>query len=59
MRFTIDIDVDALTGEPRQEIARILRFWAGALPKMELAAGLDQELMDSAYASVGSMRLSG
>lgn len=57
MYFTIEIDVDALSGEPRAEIARILRYWAGALPTMELAAGLEQPLMDSDYTGVGSLRV--
>lgn len=57
MHFRIDIDVDALSGEPRAEIARILRYWAGALPQMELATGLEQQLMDSEYSSVGSLQV--
>ena len=55
MRFVMDIDMDALKNKPEQEIARILRYWAGALPRMELAAGTDQVLMCSAYAPVGHL----
>jgi hypothetical protein len=57
MRFVIDIDLDALTDHPEKEIARILRYWAGALPQMGLAAGTDQVLMDSAYMPVGHLRI--
>jgi len=55
MRFVMDIDIDALKDKPEQEIARILRYWAGALPQMGLAAGTDQVLMDSAYTPVGHL----
>jgi hypothetical protein len=57
MRFVMDIDLDALNDQPEKEIARILRYWAGALPQMELAAGTDQVLMDSAYTPVGHLRV--
>jgi len=57
MRFVMDIDMDALTGEPEKEIARILRFWAGALPRMELTPGTEQALMDSSYTPVGHLRV--
>ena len=57
MRFVMDIDMDALNDKPGQEIAGILRYWAGALPRMELAAGTDQVLMGSAYAPVGHLRI--
>ena len=57
VHFTMEIDIEALSGEPRAEIARILRFWAGAVPKMELTSGLEQELMDSQYSPVGNVRV--
>ena len=57
MRFVMDIDLDALKDKPEQEIARILRYWAGALPQMGLAVGTDQVLMDSAYRPVGHLRV--
>ncbi|HET6651985.1 MAG TPA: hypothetical protein VFH10_05030 [Nocardioides sp.] len=59
MRFVIDIDMDAITGGAPQEIARILRYWAGALPQMELTTGVEQELMDSSYSPVGHLRVTG
>ena len=57
MRFVMEIDMDALTNEPETEIARILRYWAGALRQMELVAGTEQALMDSAYTAVGRLRV--
>ena len=57
MRFVMDIDVDALKDQPEEEITRILRYWAGALPQLGLAAGTDQVLMDSAYTPVGHLRV--
>jgi hypothetical protein len=58
MRLVIDIDMDAVASEVDKEIARILRYWAGALPQMELTPGTDQVLMDSTYATVGHLRIS-
>jgi hypothetical protein len=57
MRFVIDIDLDAVTGTPEDEVGRILRYWAGALKQMELGAGTELELMDSTYAPVGHLRV--
>lgn len=57
MRFVIEIDMDAVKDKPQEEIARILRYWAGALPQLELTAGTEQALMDSAYSPVGHLRV--
>jgi hypothetical protein len=57
MRLVIDIDMDAVTGEVEREVARILRYWAGALTQMDLAPGADQVLMDSSYSPVGHLRI--
>jgi len=57
MRFVIDIDLDAVTGTPEDEVGRILRDWAGALKQMELGAGTEVELMDSTYTPVGQLRV--
>jgi hypothetical protein len=53
----MDIDIDALKDKPEEEVARILRYWAGALPQMDLATVTDQVLMDSAYRPVGHLRV--
>ncbi len=57
MRFVIDIDMDAIPQRTPHEIARILRYWAGALPQMDLSPGVEQELMDSSYSPVGLLRV--
>jgi hypothetical protein len=60
MRFVLEVDLDAgaLAGEDRAaELGRILRYWAGAMKQVELAPGARQDLMDSAYAPVGSWRI--
>jgi hypothetical protein len=57
MRLLIDIDLAAVTGEVDKEIARILRYWAGAVPQMELGPGTEQVLMDSTYSPVGHLRV--
>ena len=59
MRLVIDIDLDAVTGTPEEEVGRILRYWAGALKQMELADGTQYELMDSTYTPVGHLRVTG
>jgi hypothetical protein len=55
MHLTIDIDVDALSGEPAAEIGRILRYWAGAMKQLDLTPGLSHDLMDSEYKAVGTL----
>ena len=57
MHFVIDIDLDAVTGNPEHEVGRILRFWAGALKQMELVPGIEHELSDSEYQVVGHLRV--
>ena len=66
MRLVIDIDIDAFPGDPEKpddrhttgkEMARILRYWAGALPGMDLVIGTEQVLMDSSYNPVGHLRV--
>jgi hypothetical protein len=57
MHFAIDIDLDAVTGSPEEEVGRILRYWAGALKQMQLGAGTELELMDSTYTPVGHLRV--
>jgi hypothetical protein len=53
MKFTLEIDLDALTGNTEEEVGRILRYWGGSMKQLELAEGDAQDLYDSAYAKVG------
>lgn len=39
------------------ELGRILRFWGGAFPKMDLEPGQGSALMDSAHREVGQWRI--
>jgi hypothetical protein len=57
MHFAIDIDLDAVTGSPEQEVGRILRYWAGALKQMQLTVGTEHELSDSEYKVVGLLKV--
>lgn len=61
MRFVLEVDLDAgqLAGENRAaELARILRYWAGAMKQLPpLAPGDRQELSDSDYTVVGAWRV--
>jgi hypothetical protein len=57
MRFVLEVDLDKLTGDANAEVARILRYWAGAVRQLELTPDLEQTLMDSGYSPVGSLRV--
>jgi hypothetical protein len=57
MRLVIDLDIDRLPNDQGRQAARILRFWAGALPQMDLTRPAEHALMDSNYQPVGSLRL--
>jgi hypothetical protein len=57
MRLVIDIDLDRLPDDQGREAGRILRYWAGALPQMDLTEPTEHSLRDSNYQDVGSLRL--
>lgn len=58
MRFTMDIDLAALTGDTEAELGRILRYWGGNLKYYDLTQPVPPvECSDSAYAVVGSWRV--
>jgi len=56
-RLVIDLDLDLLPNEPAKEVRRILGFWTAWLPKMDLSQPTEQELHDSNYRAVGTLRL--
>lgn len=57
MKITLEIDLDAVP-EPRgDEVGRILRYWGGAAPQLDLTAPADLPLMDSGYQQVGTLRI--
>jgi hypothetical protein len=49
MRLVIDPDLDRLPNARAKEAVRILRYWAGWLPQMDLARPTEQALMDPDY----------
>lgn len=55
--MTLDIDLDALTGEHDAEVGRILRYWGGAMKQLDLTQPFEHELSDSEYQVVGSIKL--
>jgi len=57
VRLVIDIDLDRLPNDQGNEASRILRYWAGALPQLDLAQAAEHTLMDSDYQPVGSLQL--
>ena len=57
MRLVIDLDLGLLPNDPAQEVRRILGFWTAWLPKMDLTQPTEQELHDSEYQAVGTLRL--
>lgn len=57
MRLVIDLDLERLPNDPAQEVRRIFGFWTAWLPKMDLTQPTEQELHDSNYQAVGTLRL--
>jgi hypothetical protein len=56
-RLIIDLDLNRLPNDRAKEASRILRYWAGALPRMDLTQPAEHALMDSNYRAVGRLRL--
>jgi hypothetical protein len=57
MRLVIDLNLDKLPNDQAKEAVRILRYWTGWLPQMDLTYPTEQALMDSDYRAVGTLRL--
>ena len=53
MKYTLEVELDALSGDTQDELARILRYWAGNLQHCELGPGATEDIMDSEYVRVG------
>lgn len=54
----LEVHLDAVTGEPADELARILRYWAGNLKHYDLGTPQSEIIRDSAYREVGRWSLS-
>jgi len=57
MKFTLEVDLDRVAGDPVIELERILRYWGGNMRHYDIAAPVTTEVSDSAYTVVGSWSL--
>jgi hypothetical protein len=58
MRFVMEVDLSAMAdGREADELARILRYWAGAVKQVPLTPGTSHALHDSEYTEVGSWEI--
>jgi len=58
MKFTLDVDLSRVAGDPTSELERILRYWGGNMRHYDLTQPVTTEVSDSEYAVVGSWTLS-
>lgn len=62
MKFTLEVDLETLpdgvdNAARADELARILRYWAGAMKHYELTDGDGSAIYNSAYREVGAWRI--
>jgi len=57
MRFIMEVDLDAVTGDPAAELGRILRYWGGNTKHLDLTAPLRMAVSDTEYKEVGELRV--
>jgi hypothetical protein len=54
----MEVDLSAMAdGREPDELARILRYWAGAVKQVKLAPGTSEPVYDSDYTEVGSWEI--
>jgi hypothetical protein len=53
MKFILEVDLARFERDAGKELGRILRYWGGAMDKVELADGANQQIYDSDYRHVG------
>ena len=60
MKFTLEVELDDTAPDDvvLSELGRILRYWAGNLKHYPLTDGQSEVVSDSAYAAVGTWRIS-
>lgn len=58
MEFTLTIDLDRITGDTGHELARILRYWAGAIQPSDLSPGSSMNIYDPHFHRVGRWQVS-
>ena len=57
MKFILEVDLDGFGDEIGKELGRILRYWGGAAPHLDLSAEATQAVYDSAYREVGHWKI--
>lgn len=58
MKFRLEVDMDALTGDHTQELGRILRYWAAGLKHYRFEDRPTETLYDSSHTEVGTWKVS-
>jgi hypothetical protein len=57
MRFILEVDLDAVAGDPSAELGRILRYWGGNTKHLDLTTAQRHAVTDTEYAEVGELRV--
>jgi hypothetical protein len=57
MRFVMEVDLDAVAGEPAAELGRILRYWGGNTKHLDLTVPQRHAVSDTEYVDVGELRI--
>lgn len=53
MKFILEVDMAQFERDAGKELGRILRYWGGAMDKVEFTEGTGQQIYDSEYKHVG------
>lgn len=57
MKFTLEVDLEKVAGDPVQELERILRYWGGNVRHYDVTEPVTTDVSDSEYTVVGSWSL--
>ena len=57
MKFILEVDLDDIGDDPGKELGRILRYWGGAAPQLDVAEEATQAIYNTAYREVGQWRI--
>jgi hypothetical protein len=60
VKFVLEVDLDegTLAVAPKEELARILRYWAGNVQHYPMEVGSGERVSDSSYNAVGRWLIS-
>lgn len=56
-QFRLDVDLSAVAGDPREELSRVLRYWAGNMKHYDFEQPATEAVYDSEYREVGNWAL--